>query len=205
MKHYLSWLTCIPLVISYSGETHTVPSGQDLCEVILRAPVVVERNFDLDYIEGTIDPSWVRLDSEGFQALHDRRMTESDTAWVIGKIAISGSRQGLLVLNSSPECDHALRYLTLTLFDGCSKTPHWFFLVAHDDHEGIYERSAYLAATSDTLVVSVNNGELGEWRVDTVFTRTDRIRLAPIVDTVATETGFELRRQCLVVRMHESQ
>jgi hypothetical protein len=157
-------------------------------------PVVADRNFDLGYIEQTIDPCWVSLDAEGFQALHDRRMTESDTAWVIGKITISGSRIGLLVLNSSPECDHAVRYLTLTLFDGCSKTQHWFFLVANDDHGGIYERCAYLAATNDTLVVSVNNGELGEWGVDTVFTRTDRIRLAPIVDTVSTETGFEIRR-----------
>jgi len=194
MKRFLPLLTCVPLVISHGEELHTVPSGQDLCEVILRAPVIVERNFDLGYIERTIDPTWARLDEEGFQALHERGMTESDTAWVIGKITISGSRIGLLVLNSSPECDHAVRYLTLTLFDGCSKTQHWFFLVANDDHGGIYERCAYLAATNDTLVVSVNNGELGEWGVDTVFTRTDRIRLAPIVDTVSTETGFEIRR-----------
>jgi hypothetical protein len=194
MKSYLSWLTFVPLVFSHSGETHIAPSGQNLCEVILRVPVVADRNFNLDYIERIIDPSWVRLDAEGFQALHDRSMTESDTAWVIGKITLSGSRIGLLVLNSSPECDHAVRYLTLTLFDGCSKLPHWFSLVENDDHGGVYVRSAYLTETNDTLVVSVNNGELGEWGVDTVHTRTDRIRLAPIVDTVSTETGFEIRR-----------
>ncbi|MBK6626395.1 MAG: hypothetical protein IPJ87_16865 [Flavobacteriales bacterium] len=162
--------------------------------MLLLVPEISERHFDLDYVDKAIDPSWIRLDAEGFHALHDRRMTESDSAWVIGKVIIRESRIGLLVLNSSPECDHAVRYLTLTLFDGCSKQPHWFSLIENDDHGGVYERSAFLVETNDTLVVSMNTGELGEWGVDTVFTRKDRIRLAPMVDTVSTETGFEIRR-----------
>lgn len=194
MKPSLTLLTCVPLVLSQLGYPRLPSSPSDLCEVIGSAPVITERQFDLNYVEKTIDPNWISLDAEGFQALHDRRMTESDSAWVIGKILIRESRLGLLVLNSSPECDHAVRYLTLTLFDGCSKLPHWFSLAENDHHGGVYERSAFLVETNDTLVVSMNTGELGELGVDTVFTRTDRIRLAPMVDTVSTETGFEIRR-----------
>ncbi|HRD52820.1 MAG TPA: hypothetical protein PKY96_09240 [Flavobacteriales bacterium] len=194
MKLYLSLLTCVPLLLSQRDDPRLPSSPPDLCEAILRAPVITERRFDTDFVDKPADPSWIRLDGEGFQALHDRRMTDSDTAWAIGKITIRDSRIGLLVLNSSAECDHTVRYLTLTLFEGCSKLPHWFSLVENDDHGGIYERSAYLTVTNDTLVVSMHTGELGEWGVDTVFTRTDRIRLAPVVDTISTETGFAIRR-----------
>ena len=193
MKLYLSLLTCVPLMLSQRGDPRLPSSPSDLCEAILRVPVITERRFDTGFVDKPVDPSWIRLDAEGFQALHDRRMTDSDTAWAIGKITIRGSRIGLLALNSSPECDHAVRYLTLTLFNGCSKLPHWFSLVENDSHVGIYERNAYLVETNDTLIVSVNSGESGEWGVDTVYTRTDRILLAPVVDTLSTETGFEIR------------
>lgn len=119
-------------------------------------------------------------------------MLENDTAWVIGKIPIRGARVGLLVLNSSPECDHAVRYMTLHLFDGCSILPNSFFLVESDSHVGVYERSGRFTANNDTLALSVREGEAGAEGVDTVFIRTDWIRLAPTIDTVMTESGFEV-------------
>ncbi|MBX2972946.1 MAG: hypothetical protein KF797_07580 [Flavobacteriales bacterium] len=190
MKLPAIWLSIVPLVLGH--QEHTEPHG--LCEMLLRAPVIAERAFDIDHVEKRIDPAWVRLAHQEFQALHDRNMQEADTAWVVGKIPIRGPRVGLLVLNSSPECDHAVRYLTLHLFDGCSMLPHSFFLAEHDSHVGVYERSAHFEGDNEILVVSVNTGEPGEVGVDTVFTRTDRIRLAPTIDTVLTQTGFEIRR-----------
>ena len=194
MRLPLIALTAAPLIAGFLGIRRAEPMPDPLCDVVRNAPLTTEQIFEPDFIERPIDPKWAILNAQSFHALHERDMLENDTSWVIGKILIRGSRVGLLVLNSSPECDHAVRYLTLNLFDGCSKLPHWFFLVENDDHGGIYERSAFLTETNATLVVSVSNGELGEMGVDTVFTRTDRILLAPMVDTVLTKTGFEVRR-----------
>lgn len=186
-------LIAAPLILGYQPVHQQISEPSGLCEIILNAPVVVEHVFDPDFIDTSIDPRWVHLSPHDFQALHARDMLENDTAWVVGKIPIRGTRVGLLVLNSSPECDHAVRYMTLHLFDGCSMLPHSFFLVESDSHVGVYERSGRFTANNDTLALSVREGEAGAEGVDTVFIRTDWIRLAPTIDTTRTETGFEVQ------------
>lgn len=110
----------------------------------------------------------------------------------LGKLAIHGGRVGLIVLTRTVECDQPVRFVTMHLFEGCSSISRSFFMVEHDDHGGVYERSCRFTTNNDTLVLSVREGEAGAEGVDTVFTRTDWIRLAPTIDTVRTETGFEV-------------
>lgn len=160
--------------------------------MILHAPIITQRDLNLDLLELPTDPQWVRLDRIEFGALYERDMQETDTAWVLGKLPIRGGRVALLVLTRTVECDQPVRFVTLHLFEGCSSMAPSFFVVENDDHGGVYERICGFTSNNDTLVLSVREGEAGAEGVDTVFTRSDWIRLAPTIDTVRTETAFEV-------------
>ena len=193
MKPHQFRLAVVSVMALLLTSSMRVAGPNGLCDVVLRAPLIEEHVFESDYIERPIDRNWTVLDAIVFQAIHERDKMENDTSWVIGRIPIHGSRFGLLLLNSSPECDHSVRYLTLHLFDGCLKMPEWYFLVVNDDHGGVHERTAAFTAENDTLAISVRDGEADEEGVDTVSTRTDWILLTPIVDTLMTQYGFELQ------------
>ncbi|MBP6696380.1 MAG: hypothetical protein KA175_02095 [Flavobacteriales bacterium] len=189
----MTWPVMLSAVLYLTGFISKTLDTSNLCAVVLRTPLIQEHDLRTDLLATPIDTNWTRLDPNAFRQLFTRDMMKSDTAWAIGKVGIDGNRMGLFVLTGTTECDHPIRYVTMHLLDGCTLLPHAFYLVVNDDHGGIYARGGRFTANNDTLILSIREGEAGAEGVDTVFTRTDWIRLAPTIDTVWTETGFEVQ------------
>lgn len=82
MKRSALTIAVLPLMLVLrSGLPVSGPRGA--CELILHAPIVTQRDFDVDLLDVPSDPQWTRLTRIDLKAVWERDMQESDTAWVL--------------------------------------------------------------------------------------------------------------------------